>query len=120
MNAKSPPAPAPPRPPDKSAEPAEEVYDDGRLRVEHRNFYASIDGRLLRLPLKEFLILSRLARNPERVVPAGDIWRHAWGEGAPFNVESLHVHVHRLRRRIEPCRIEAMTRVGYRLTSRPD
>ena len=99
---------------------ADEVYDDGRLRVEHRNFYASIDGRMLRLPLKEFLILSRLTRNPERVVPAGDIWRHAWGEGVPFNAESLHVHVHRLRRRVGPFRIKAMTRVGYRLTSRPD
>ena len=99
---------------------AEEVYDDGRLRVEHRNYYASLDGRMLRLPLKEFLVLSRLARNAERVVPAGDIWRHAWGEAVPFNAESLHVHVHRLRRRIEPFRIEAMTRVGYRLTSLAD
>lgn len=99
---------------------AAEVYDDGRLRVEHRNYYASIDGRVLRLPLKEFLVLSRLTHNPERVVPAVEIWRHAWGEAAPFNAESLHVHVHRLRRRIEPFRIEAMTRVGYRLTSRPD
>lgn len=95
----------------------EEVYDDGRLRVEHRNYYASLDGRMLRLPLKEFLVLSRLARNPERVVPADEIWRHAWGEAVPFNAESLHVHVHRLRRRIEPFRIEAMTRVGYRLTA---
>lgn len=98
----------------------EEVYDDGRLRVEHRNYYASIDGRALRLPLKEFLVLSRLARNPERVARSGDIWRHAWGEGVPFNPESLHVHAHRLRRRIQPFRfrIEPMPRVGYRLTSR--
>ena len=118
MKAKTRHAPDAPRP--ARADAAEEVYDDGRLRVEHRNYYASIDGRVLRLPLKEFLVLSRLARNPERVVPSGDIWRHAWGEGVPFNPESLHVHVHRLRRRIQPFqfRIEAMTRVGYRLTSR--
>lgn len=97
---------------------ADEIYDDGHLRVEHRNFYAGIDGRMLRLPLKEFLILSRLTRNPERVVTAGDIWRHAWGEGVPLNTESLHVHIHRLRRRLGPFsfRIEAMPRVGYRLT----
>lgn len=96
---------------------ADEVYDDGCLRVEHRNFYASLDGQMLRLPLKEFLVLSRLARNPERVVPADEIWRHAWGDSVPFNAESLHVHVHRLRRRIGPFRIESMTRVGYRLTT---
>ena len=100
-------------------EPAEDVYDDGRLRVEHHNYYASIDGRLLRLPLKEFLILSRLVRSPERVVRSREIWQHAWGKGAPFNAVSLHVHVHRLRRRVAPFqfKIEPMKSVGYRLTA---
>lgn len=99
-----------------------DVYDDGRLRVEHQNFYASIEGRMLRLPLKEFLILSRLVRNPERVVRSTELWLHAWGEGAPFNADNLHVHVHRLRRRMAPSgfQIEPMKNVGYRLTASPD
>jgi two-component system, OmpR family, response regulator len=103
----------------QAADDLEDVYDDGRLRVEHRNYYASVEGRVLRLPLKEFLVLSRLTRNPERVVPTSEIWKHAWGEGVPLNSESLHVHVHRLRRRIAPFRfrIEAMAKVGYRLTA---
>ena len=94
-----------------------EVYYDGRLRIEHDNYYVSLAGRQLPLPRKEFLILSRLARNPERIVPAEDIWRHAWGTRAPFNAESLHVHIYRLRRRLEPSglRIETMVNVGYRL-----
>ncbi|MET0621941.1 MAG: helix-turn-helix domain-containing protein [Pyrinomonadaceae bacterium] len=98
---------------------AEDVYDDGRLRVEHHNYYVSIEGRMLRLPLKEFLILSRLVRNPERVVRSTEIWQNAWGKATPFNAESLHVHVHRLRRRITPFRfnIEAMKGIGYRLTA---
>src|ERR1044072_298977 len=76
------------------------LYDDAPLRVEHGNYHASVGGRQLRLPRKEFLILSRLARNPERVVTSEEIWRHAWGERAPFNAESMHVHVYRLRRRL--------------------
>lgn len=94
-----------------------EVYDDGRLRVEHDNYYVSLAGRQLALPRKEFFILSRLARNPERIVPAEDIWLHAWGSRAPFNAESMHVHIYRLRRRLEPAglRIETMVNVGYRL-----
>lgn len=96
-----------------------EVYYDGRLRVEHDNYYVSLAGRQLALPRKEFLILSRLARNPERIVPAEDIWRHAWGTRAPFNAKSFHVHIYRLRRRLEPSglRIETMVNVGYRLMS---
>jgi DNA-binding response OmpR family regulator len=95
----------------------EGVYDDGLLRVEHGNYYASLRGRSLRMPRKEFLILSRLARNPDRVVPSEEIWRYAWGEGAPYNSDSLHVHIYRVRRSIEPAglHIEAMVNVGYRL-----
>lgn len=94
-----------------------DFYDDGHLHVEHDNYYVSLGGQQLRLPRKEFLILSRLARNPERIVPAEAIWLHAWSARAAFNAESLHVHIYRLRRRIEPAglRIETMVNVGYRL-----
>ena len=92
-------------------------YDDGHLRVEHDNYYVSLCGRQLRLLRKEFLILSKLARNPERVVPSEDIWQHAWETRAPFNAESLHVHIYRLRQRLADfdLRIEMMVGVGYRL-----
>lgn len=97
---------------------AENIYDNGFLRVEHDNYYVACGGQTLQLPRKEFLIMSRLARNPERVVASEDIWRYAWGRHAAFNAESLHVHIYRLRRRFEPygIHIETMVNVGYRLT----
>jgi hypothetical protein len=58
---------------------AADVYDDGRLRVEHDNYYVSLEGRALKLPRKEFLLVSRLARNPERIVASEELWQHAWG-----------------------------------------
>ncbi len=93
------------------------VYDDGRLRVEHDNYYVACGGSALQLPRKEFLILSRLARNPQRIVSSEDIWHHAWPSSAAFNAESLHVHIYRLRRRLSPFRIhiKTMVNVGYRL-----
>lgn len=96
----------------------EQIFDNGLLRVEHENYYIACGGQPLQLPRKEFLIMSRLARNPERIVPSEDIWRHAWGRQAAFNAESLHVHIYRLRRRLEPfgLHIETMVNVGYRLS----
>ena len=93
------------------------VYDDGHLRVEHDNYYVSCGGRALSFRRAEFLLLSRLARNAERVVRAEELWRHAWGNGKPYNPESLHVHVYRLRAKLAPhgVRIETMVNVGYRL-----
>ncbi len=96
---------------------AGDVYDDGYLRVEHENYYAACAGRSIRLPRTEFLILSRLARSPERIVTAEELWEHAWGRDKPLNTESLHVYIYRLRNKLMPFHvsIDTMVNVGYRL-----
>lgn len=95
-----------------------EVYDDGFLRVEHKNFYVACGGVSLKLPRTEFLIVSRLARSPNRIVTSDDLWACAWGDTKPLNSESLHVHIYRLRNKLMPygIAIETMVNVGYKLT----
>jgi DNA-binding response OmpR family regulator len=95
----------------------EDVYDDGYLRVEHKSYYVSCGGRPIKLPRTEFLIFSRLARTPERIVTAEDLWQYAWGSDKPLNPESLHVFMYRLRGKLAPysLQIETMINVGYRL-----
>lgn len=96
---------------------ADDVYDDGYLRVEHKNYYVACDGQTLKLPRTEFLILSRLARTPERIVTVAELWQAAWGAEKPLNSESLHVYLYRLRNKLSPhkLQIETMINVGYRL-----
>jgi DNA-binding response OmpR family regulator len=96
---------------------ADDVYDDGYLRVEHKNYYAACGGQILKLPRTEFLILSRLARSPERIVTAAELWEYAWGSDKPVNTESLHVYIYRLRNKLTSSRIsiDTMVNVGYRL-----
>jgi two-component system alkaline phosphatase synthesis response regulator PhoP len=96
---------------------ADDVYDDGYLRVEHKNYYVACGGESLKLPRTEFLILSRLARSPERIVTAEELWEHAWGSEKPVNMESLHVYIYRLRNKLTDSKIsiDTMVNVGYRL-----
>ena len=96
---------------------ADDVYDDGYLRVEHKNYYVACGGQSLKLARAEFLILSRLAQSPERIVTALDLWQYAWGNEKPLNSESLHVYVYRLRNKLNPyqVQIDTMVSVGYRL-----
>ena len=96
---------------------AHDVYDDGYLRVEHRNYYMACAGQSIFLPRSEFLIISRLVRSIERVVSAEDLWRSAWGDEKPFNSESLHVYIYRLRNKLMPhkLRVDTVVNVGYRL-----
>ena len=102
------------------AEPREpaHVFDDGYLRIERENYYVACGGQPINLMRKGFLILWRLAQNPERVVPAPDVWRYAWGSKAQFNSASLRVHISRLRHTLAPfgISIENMAGVGYRLS----
>jgi two-component system alkaline phosphatase synthesis response regulator PhoP len=104
------------------AQSADDVYDDGYLRVEHKNYYLACEGHSIRLPRTEFLIFSRLARSPERIVTAEELWECAWGSDKPLNTESLHVYIYRLRSKLMAYNvsIDTMVNVGYRLLlSRP-
>ena len=94
-----------------------DVYDDGHLLVEHDNYYVSCDGQPLRFRRAEFLLLSRLAQNVGRIVKAEELWQYVWGTSKPYNAESLHVHVYRVRNKLAPfgVQIETMVNVGYRL-----
>lgn len=96
---------------------SDDVYDDGYFRVEHRNYYVACGGNSLKLPRAEFLIISRLARSPERIVTADDLWASVWGDHKPLNPESLHVYIYRLRNKLLPHNvlIDTMVNVGYRL-----
>ena len=60
------------------------VYDDGYLRVEPENYYVACGGKRVSLPLKEFLIFSRLASNADRIVPSEEIWPYGWGSAIQF------------------------------------
>lgn len=98
----------------------EDVYDDGHLRVEHRNYYVACDGVSLKLPRTEFLIFSRLVRTPNRIVTSDELWSSVWGDVKPLNTESLHVYIYRLRAKLADfgLLIETMVNVGYRLITR--
>jgi DNA-binding response OmpR family regulator len=96
---------------------AEDVYDDGFLRVEHKNYYVACGGSPIKLPRTEFLIFSRLTRTPNRIVTADELWSSVWGANKPLNSESLHVYIYRLRAKLAEfgLQIETMVNVGYRL-----
>jgi two-component system response regulator TrcR len=95
----------------------DDVYDDGYLRVEHRNYYVACNGVSLKLPRTEFLIFSRLVHTPNRIVTSDELWSSAWGTNKPLNSESLHVYIYRLRAKLADfgLQIETMVNVGYRL-----
>ena len=95
----------------------DEIYDDGFLYVEHRNYYVECGGVTLKLSRGEFLIISLLTQKNKRYVDAESIWKYLWNESRPLNLESMKVFICNLRRKLKPfgVKIETMASVGYRL-----
>jgi DNA-binding response OmpR family regulator len=96
--------------------PDSDVYDDGYLRVEHHSFYVECNSTPIHLSRKEFLILSRLARNAGRTVPMDVLWNYVW-ETESLNPVTLRVYISHLRQKLIPFGIcvKTLISVGYYL-----
>ncbi len=94
----------------------QQIYDDGRLRIDYADFAVSCSGQKIRLTRKEFALLAILSRNKGRVVPREQLLDQVWGLEYYGEARTLDVHISGLRRKLGPCGscIETMIGVGYR------
>jgi DNA-binding response OmpR family regulator len=74
---------------------------DARLAVDFAHQRAIIDGREVTLTSTETKLLHVLLRNAGRVVATDFLLRRLWPSDEVFE-DTLRVHVHRLRSKIEP------------------
>ena len=105
--------------PDGVIEPAP-VLECGPLRLDPASLEVRLDGRLIRMPMRELRLLELLMTRADRVVTRDQIRHAVWGGTMGSN--TLTVHVQRLRHRLgddqlEPKLILTVRGVGYRLVS---
>lgn len=87
----------------------------GALELVPESQAARWQGRAVELQRLEFMLLLQLAENPQRVFNRGQLEEllYGWGEGVESN--SIDVHVHHVRRKIDPGVIKTIRGVGYRI-----
>jgi two-component system alkaline phosphatase synthesis response regulator PhoP len=96
-----------------------EVYDRGRLRIDFDTYEVFLDGRELKLSLREFELLAFFVRHPNRVFERSQLLDLVWGHDTYVEPRTVDVHVRRLRIRIErddtrPELILTVRGVGYK------
>jgi DNA-binding winged helix-turn-helix (wHTH) protein/heme-degrading monooxygenase HmoA len=104
--------------------PGSEVVDAGRVRVDLLRRTATVDGREVELPPKEFAVLAELVRRPDRPVPSAELARLAWPEGDGTTGDDVRRAIYRLRRLLgdharRPPLIRNRRGHGYVLSARP-
>jgi phosphate regulon transcriptional regulator PhoB len=78
-----------------------QAWERGRLRIDLDGYEATLDGKPLRLSLREFELLRFFVQNPERAFSRGDILDLVWGTDTHVEPRTVDVHVRRLRLAIE-------------------
>jgi len=79
-----------------------EVVEVSGVRMDVERHVVSVDGRPVRLALKEFELLEMLLRNAGRVMTRGQLIDRIWGADYVGDTKTLDVHIKRLRTKIEP------------------
>jgi two-component system, OmpR family, response regulator RegX3 len=102
-----------------SAERSTEALEVGDVRVDPERHEVRVRGEEVRLPLKEFELLTLLIENAGRVLTRDTLIDRVWGTDYVGDTKTLDVHVKRLRSRIEddpsnPTRIVTIRGLGYK------
>ncbi|MGH7442781.1 MAG: response regulator transcription factor [bacterium] len=89
---------------------------DGSLRLSRKEHRAWLDGKELKLTLREFEVIVALVSAPGQALTREQIIERAWGPGMAVVSKAVDVHVNHLRKKFgkHGMRIQAVPQVGFR------
>jgi len=99
-----------------------EIYEDSHLLVNFQTGAVALDGRVVKMPRKEFELLSYLLRHARELLSRDTLLMMVWGYGQDVRTRTLDVHIRRLRQNLEPYGkfyIETVFSLGYRFQPCP-
>ncbi|RJX38691.1 DNA-binding response regulator [Paenibacillus pinisoli] len=101
------------------------IYDYGRFQVHEEAGELMVNGQSVGCPALVFQLLLYLCKNPNRIFSKSELYEQVWGVDALNDDNTVMVHIHRIRERIEedPSRPKFIVNVrgmGYKLVQRPN
>ncbi|EGL13996.1 MULTISPECIES: response regulator transcription factor [unclassified Paenibacillus] len=103
-----------------SAEETPEHYDYGRFQVHVQAGELRVQGQSLPCPALVFQLLVFLCRHPNRIFSKQQLYEQVWGTDSYGDDNTVMVHIHRIRERIEenpgdPRFLVTVRGLGYKL-----
>jgi len=97
---------------------AQAVWQHGALEYDPATRVVRWNGRTVELTSREVDLLAALMKHPQHVLSKTRLQTlmYDWGEAEPES-NTLEVHIHRLRRKIDPGIVRTVRGVGYALGS---
>ncbi|USB33654.1 response regulator transcription factor [Paenibacillus sp. YPG26] len=103
----------------QSSQPAG-IYNFGRFQVDESEATLTVEGSVSPCPALVFQLLLFLCKHPNRLFSKSELYRRVWGEELYHDDNTVMVHIHRIRERIErdPSKPEYLVNIrgmGYKL-----
>ncbi len=101
------------------------VYDYGRFQVHKEAGELVVEGKSVACPALVFQLLLFLCEHPNQIFSKRELYEQVWGEDAFNDDNTVMVHIHRIRERIEvdpahPRWIVNVRGMGYKLVPTRD
>ncbi|MNI05623.1 Sensory transduction protein regX3 [compost metagenome] len=95
-------------------------YDFGRFQVDEAAGELRVEGEVVACPALVFQLLLFFCKHPNRLFTKSELYERVWGEGALSDDNTVMVHIHRIRERIElepanPVFLVNVRGLGYKL-----
>ena len=87
----------------------------GALTLDPKKREVSFRGARVELSAREFAVLEALMREPGAVVSRAKLEDSVYGWGEEVGSNSVEVHLHHLRKKLDPALIRNVRGVGYRI-----
>jgi two-component system alkaline phosphatase synthesis response regulator PhoP len=100
------------------APPPSKVIDIGELKIDRATYTATIRGKEISLPKKEFELLFYLAQNRNKVHSREDLLQHIWGRDVFVVPRTVDVHIRKVREKVGDDYIATVKGVGYKFNAR--
>ena len=76
-------------------------YDFGRFQLDEDRATLTVNGEIVHTPALVFQLLLFLCKHPNRVFSKSELYERVWGDHVLNDDNTVMVHIHRIRERIE-------------------
>lgn len=90
------------------------MEDSELLIIDKERFLVVYKGSNVELTQKEFNLLNKLYINPNKIVSKEELMIGVWGNDDPSSSRTVHVHISRIRKKLDPGLIETVKGIGFR------
>jgi two-component system phosphate regulon response regulator PhoB len=96
----------------------------GPLAIDPARHEVTVAGKVVKVGLTEFRLLSFFVGHPERVFSRAQLLDNVWGDHVFIEERTVDVHVLRLRKALAPVNaqhlVQTVRGIGYRLSTQPE